>query len=581
MTVARFAHEDAIVDMVYAHDGKTLLTVAEDKTLKLWDTSTYTELKLWDNLPENIVAMAPVQNQKFVITGQMDGKLSAYPLPKPIAQVVADHPTEHSTQSVSPETLSGKMSLLNEKEPNNTPKNAQRITLPAEIKGVVFSKESTLDFDLFQFSAKKGETWIFEINAARSKSPLDSHLEILTSKGERVERVKLQAIRDSYFTFRGKDDRVTNDFRVFNWQEMKLNQYLYANGEVVKLHLYPRGPDSGYNVYPGRGSRWGYFETTPLAHALGEPCYIVEELSPNAKIIPNGLPVFTLYYENDDEPQRKAGRDSKLTFNVPTDGTYLVKVKDVRSQQGDNYRYTLTARTPKPSYSVRLSGNDLTFKPGTGRDFKLSAVKNDNFDDDITITLDNLPEGFTTTSPIVIEKGQTEAIGVLYASQSAKAPSPEATKKISIKAVATINGKAIEQAVGGFKNLKINTKAKIVPTILPHPTGVKPLVENPDTPYEFEIKRGETIKLKLKVERNGHKGIISFGKEDSGRNLPFGTYVDNIGLNGLMLLGNQSEREIFITCDEATTPQTRMFHLTARQDGNPCTLPVILHVLDK
>ena len=35
------------------------------------------------------------------------------------------------------------------------------------------------------------------------------------------------------------------DFRLFNWEEMHLNEYLYANGEVVKLWLYPRGPDSG------------------------------------------------------------------------------------------------------------------------------------------------------------------------------------------------------------------------------------------------------------------------------------------------------------------------------------------------
>ena len=41
---------------------------------------------------------------------------------------------------------------------------------------------------------------------------------------------------------------------------MKLNQFLYVNGEVVKLWHYPRGPDSGYMVYPGSGSRYGYHD---------------------------------------------------------------------------------------------------------------------------------------------------------------------------------------------------------------------------------------------------------------------------------------------------------------------------------
>ena len=60
---------------------------------------------------------------------------------------------------------------------------------------------------------------------------------------------------------------------------MRINDYLYAGGEVVKFWLFPRGPDSGFVTYPGQGMRWGYFDTTPLAHALGEPCYIVDASS--------------------------------------------------------------------------------------------------------------------------------------------------------------------------------------------------------------------------------------------------------------------------------------------------------------
>ena len=87
-----------------------------------------------------------------------------------------------------------------------------------------------------------------------------------------------------------------DDFRVFNWEEMDLNQYLYANGEVVKLWLYPRGPDSGYMVYPGKGARWGWFDTTPLAHPLGEPCYIVEPYAPGTGVVtwnPGGTPAMS------------------------------------------------------------------------------------------------------------------------------------------------------------------------------------------------------------------------------------------------------------------------------------------------
>ena len=83
------------------------------------------------------------------------------------------------------------------------------------------------------------------VTAARSKSKHDSRIEVLDTAGAPLERVVLQAVRDSWFTFRGKDSNQSDDFRVQNWREMELDEYLYAGGEVVKLWHYPRAPDSG------------------------------------------------------------------------------------------------------------------------------------------------------------------------------------------------------------------------------------------------------------------------------------------------------------------------------------------------
>ena len=127
---------------------------------------------------------------------------------------------------------------------------------------------------------------------------------MLDSAGQPVLRTRLQAVRDSYFTFRGKDSIQFGDFRMFNWREMNLNDYLYAAGEVTRLFMHPRGPDSGFNVYPNEGMRWTYFGTTHTAHALGEPAYIVSPLGPSETPTANGLPIFDVYYENDDDPMR-------------------------------------------------------------------------------------------------------------------------------------------------------------------------------------------------------------------------------------------------------------------------------------
>ena len=99
------------------------------------------------------------------------------------------------------------------------------------------------DADCFRFTAAAGQVLLLDVEAARSKSQLDSRLELLHANGEPVPRVRLQAVRDSWFTFRGKDSTQSGDFRLHNWREMELDEYLYAGGEVSRLWLYPRGPD--------------------------------------------------------------------------------------------------------------------------------------------------------------------------------------------------------------------------------------------------------------------------------------------------------------------------------------------------
>ena len=84
----------------------------------------------------------------------------------------------------------------------------------------------------------------------------------------------------------------------------------------------------------------------------------------------------------------------------------------------------------------------------------------------------------------------------------------------------------------------------------------------------------------LQVGCVSHKGVVSFGKEDSGRNLPHGLYVDNIGLNGLLLLADQSERAFFITAAPWVPPSTSTFYLRASVDGIT-SFPVTIRVLPR
>ncbi|MHC2066284.1 c-type cytochrome domain-containing protein [Bremerella sp. T1] len=575
MIRARFAHEGPVQRLLFNEDGSKLFTVGNDLAVKLWETADYTELKLWEDRPEVAMAACYHPASQTLFLGQMNGQVERI-------QWAAEKQSTNEPANVpviAPMPIaSTEMAAMEEKEGNNDPESAQTVAFPATIKGVIFNKEESPDIDFFRFSAKAGQTWVLETNAARQKSLLDSHISVYHTDGTPVERVRLQAIRDSYFTFRGKDDAISDDFRIFNWEEMKLNQYLYANGEVTRLWLHPRGPDSGFRVYPGQGSRWGFFDTTPLAHALGEPCYVVQPVPTGQAIVPNGLPVFTLYYENDDESRRTMGDDSRLFFTVPEDGDYLVKVRDVRGFEGENFHYELTARPRKQDFRVDNAFKDIKIGAESYREIRFRCTRMDNFDGPIMVTVEGLPETFSVTSPIIIEEGQIEAMGVLHAKKDAKTLTDDQMKNVKISASAVIEDETVSHDVAGFKKVEVRQETKLGLRIEPSEKGAQPIDTEGDGPLEFEIEPGQTIMLKVVADRRGEKGNISFGKEGAGRNLPFAVNVANLGLNGLMIMSDLDEREFFITADEVAEPTSRLFHLQTGSDGGHATQPILLHV---
>ena len=98
--------------------------------------------------------------------------------------------------------------------------------------------------------------------------------------------------------------------------------------------------------------------------------------------------------------------------------------------------------------------------------------------------------------------------------------------------------------------------------------------------WTLQVHRGETVSARVIVRRNeGFTAEVSFGKEDAGRNATHGVYVDNIGLNGLLVRENENEREFFLTADPIAEPGARSFYLRAEIDGNVTTHPIVVEVL--
>ena len=568
---SRFAHEAPITGMALSADGRHILTSAEDRSVKLW---TVPELTLAHSFPAqpdmaSVLLGTPKTDRFFV--ARMDGGTSAFDLPNAKPESAAGVVAFPPATSERP----GEAKEFNETEPNQDLAAATPVTTPATIKGAV---EAAGDVDLFRFAAGAGEVLTLEVNAARSGSKLDSRLEILTAEGRPVEQVVLQATRDSWFTFRGKDSDTSDDFRLHNWAEMELNEYLYANGEVVKLWLYPRGPDSGFKVYPGSGLRQTRFGTPALVHALGAPAFVVTPLPAGSDPAPNGLPVFRLNYENDDDSGRRTGADSLLLFTAPKDGDYLVRLTDVRRMGGPkDFTYTLHIRPQDPRFTVQ-HGDSLKVSPGSGRELSFKLDRFEGFEGPVRIEITNLPAGFTATTPLEIEAAQISAMGAIHARNDATTPSAQAVAAIKITAMAMIGDREVLQELPGLKSLELAATPKVTIEIIPG-TDKSFVREIPGQPMEFVIHPGQTISAKVRAVRHDFKERIELGTDDCGRNLPHGVYVDNIGLNGLLIVEDRTEREFFLTAAKTARPGTRrLFHLRTTADGSQASAPVLLRV---
>lgn len=455
-----------------------------------------------------------------------------------------------------------------EREPNSSPGEAQILAVPGVMNGRLEAGDSP-DADFIRFAARAGVTYVLETVAAQRGSPADTRLEVFWPDGRPVERVRLQALRNSAITFRPEtsDD---SGIRFENWEEMQLNDLLWCGGEVMKLFRAPQGPDSDSVLYSVNGLRQGFFDTTPVAHYVEEPVYFVRPLAPGEKPVPNGLPVFTLNQENDDAALRDLGTDSRLFFVAPAAGEFVVRVTDSREFGGRSFGYGLVVREAKPDFAVTLNGANPTVAAGSGQSLSLTARRLDGFEGPIQVTIQNLPEGWSVPGPIVIEAGHSSASVPLRAAPEAKPAAEAAWDAVSVVATAEIEGRPVALAVNSLGRPKLVTEPpKLKVTLLP----LAPSALSPGLPV-VTISPGGTARARLQIVRNGFDGVVTFSVD----NLPHGVIVENLGLNGITFLAGENEREISFSAVPWVTEQDRPFFAVENQAGRQTSGPVLLQV---
>lgn len=581
LLTSRYIDQSPLVMLAITPDATRCVVVGESGNLKTISMKDWNQIGDQRTLKDIATDLAIAPDGSHVWVSTANGGILRFGLPSS-SEAVGRDSIGNSGDEVKPVYIdTGKIVVNDEVTLRKTQSLADQtgseqpisIGRGVEVAGVIGKPGEE---DWYAFQGRAGEIWVIETDTSGLDSRIDTIVEVRDADAGRLVQARLQATRDSYFTFRGKDSTQTGDFRVFAWEEMKLGEFFYASGEVNRLWLYPRGADSGFDVFPGMGNRWTYFGTSGTVHALGEPAYIVRPLADGEPALANGLPVFEIAYENDDNPTQTKGKDSYLIFKAPSIGRYLVRLRDTRGEGGDAYKYRLRVRPAEPMFTPSVRPIAAGLLRAAGRELMVMVDRQDGFDGEVTFEIDGLPEGLVSNFPITIESGQRFATGTIYAPHDMPAWEGEVQPKITAHAL--INDRWVERDAGVAGKLTLADRGKATLAIYP---------DNGDESAEpfaahdvISVRRGETISLIVKADRaEDFKNEISLGKEQAGRNLPFGAYVDNIGLNGLLIRANESERRFFITVDSVTELGKRSFFLNGSADGGITTVPLTLEVL--
>ncbi len=396
--------------------------------------------------------------------------------------------------------------------------------------------------EIWRFSAKKGQPLLLEVHARRLGSPLDSTLEILGSDGKLLPRVTLRCVSKTFVAFRDHD-ATTTGIRIETWPDLAVNDYLMLGTELVRIRALPRNPDDDCQFFGESGQRLGYLGTTPTYHSQGEPLYKVAMHPPGTSFPPNGLPVVTLFYRNDDGGPGY-GKDSFLTFDPPADGEYGIRVGDARGQGGPRFTYRLTVRPPRPDFDVSWNPISPAIPKGLAKTINVVARRIDGFDGPISVRLENLPPGFSAPGTAILSGESTTSFAIQAA---ADAVMPAGGSPMKLVAEATIDGKIIKHEVsGGLPRLEdpgdlITTTEQ--DAVMMRPGGQAPL----------------TVKIE---RRNGHAGRVPL----EVRGLPHGVRVLDVGLNGILITEREASRNIVFYAEPWVMPMEHPIVILARSE---------------
>ncbi|KKK86093.1 hypothetical protein LCGC14_2766690, partial [marine sediment metagenome] len=140
--------------------------------------------------------------------------------------------------------------------------------------------------------------------------------------------------------------------------------------------------------------------------------------------------------------------DSRLDYTFPSDGDYVIRIRDIQAKGGEEYAYRLHIAVPKPDFTLRTIPDNPRLGQSDTAMVTVKALRKDGFNGEINLAVQNLPEGLLA-SPAVIPAGQSQTRLTITAAEDAAF----ALFSPTIVGTATIGEQAVSRSAVGAEDI--------------------------------------------------------------------------------------------------------------------------------
>ena len=340
------------------------------------------------------------------------------------------------------------------------------VTAPFTANGRI---EKTGAAETWTFAAKKGQRLILEVNARRLGSPLDSVIEILDAHDHPVPRAVLRSVAKTYIVFRDHDS-AGSGIRIESWSELRINDYLYVGGELLRIRELPKGPDDDCQFYSGGGQRLRLARHDAVApppgrrHVQGDAPSAGHDVS--AERLPGHHPALS---QRRRRPRLRQG----LAARLRSAGRRRVSSPRQRCSRPGRQRLRLSSDGASAAAGLprQLRPTAPSVWKGGAVPVNVNVERLDDFDGRIDVHLDNLPPGFSASASNILSEDNSTAVAL---SADADAANPAANAPpLKVIARAMIDGKEVVREATGSRP-KVIDSGDIVTTTEQSEVTVKP-----------------------------------------------------------------------------------------------------------